>query len=200
MLSDEDILAIRFGIQSGTLAASIRDMLDQPDPAVLVGSPRWRKFRVYLCLLFVVAFVIVTFSQIKIVPAFRQIFAGVRNRRARIAGVECLFCRRLREILVSVCPGDHRRDGGSFFPPGPAGGCGPGILEPAVSPAAGTSRGRRAAEAQRRRRKRAGRSPARSPPWPATTSTQSCATSSCSSAMKWNKGPTSGRAWRSSDY
>ena len=74
VLGDEEILAIRFGIQSGTLAATIRDMLDQPDPAVLVRSPRWRKSLVYLCLLVLVGFLIVTFLQIKIIPEFEKIF------------------------------------------------------------------------------------------------------------------------------
>jgi MSHA biogenesis protein MshG len=73
VLGDEDILAIRFGAQSGTLVASIRDRLDEPHPAPSVASPRWRKSFVYFCLLICVAFFIVAFLQIKIVPEFNKI-------------------------------------------------------------------------------------------------------------------------------
>ncbi len=74
VLAEDDILAIRFGSQSGMLAASIRDMLDQPDPALLIRSLRWRKFLVYLGMLVVVATIIVTFLQFKIIPEFEKIF------------------------------------------------------------------------------------------------------------------------------
>jgi type IV pilus assembly protein PilC len=74
VLGDEDVLAIRFGIQSGTLAATIRDTLDQPEAALGYGSPRFRKSIVYLCVVAVVAFAIVTFLMIKIVPDLRKIF------------------------------------------------------------------------------------------------------------------------------
>jgi type II secretory pathway component PulF len=74
VLSDEDILAIRFGVQSGTLAASLRDRLQRPEAVSLPSSPRWRKFRVYVCVLLVVGFFLVAFSHIKIVPALHQIF------------------------------------------------------------------------------------------------------------------------------
>lgn len=75
VLGDEEILAIRFGVESGTLAASVRDLLDQSDPTVLIRSHRWRKSLIYLCLLAVVAFFVVAFLQIKIVPEFHNIFA-----------------------------------------------------------------------------------------------------------------------------
>jgi type II secretory pathway component PulF len=74
VLNDEEILAIRFGIQSGTLAPSVRDMLQQGDQAVLIRRPRWRKALVYICLLLLVSFVIISFLQIKIVPEFNSIF------------------------------------------------------------------------------------------------------------------------------
>jgi type II secretory pathway component PulF len=74
VLHDEDILAIRFGFQSGTLAASVRDLLEQEDPAVLAQSPRWRKSLVYICLLLAVGFFVVAFLQIKIIPEFNKIF------------------------------------------------------------------------------------------------------------------------------
>jgi type II secretory pathway component PulF len=74
VLGDDEILAVRFGMQSGTLAASIRDLLDRPNPALLIRTPRWRKSLIYLCLLAVISFLIVTFSQVKIVPELHQIF------------------------------------------------------------------------------------------------------------------------------
>jgi len=74
VLQDEEILAIRFGFQSGTLSASLRDLLEQADPAVLVRSPRWRKSLIYICLLLAVGFFVVAFLQIKIIPEFRKIF------------------------------------------------------------------------------------------------------------------------------
>jgi MSHA biogenesis protein MshG len=74
VLGDEEMLAIRFGSQSGTLAASVRDMLEQPEFERALGTARWRKGLIYLCLLVIVGFLIVTFLQVKIVPALDQIF------------------------------------------------------------------------------------------------------------------------------
>jgi type II secretory pathway component PulF len=74
VLNDDDILAIRFGVQSGTLAASVRDLLDQEDPAVVVASPRWRKTLIYVCLLLLVGVCMVAFLQIKIIPELNKIF------------------------------------------------------------------------------------------------------------------------------
>jgi type II secretory pathway component PulF len=74
VLGDEEMLAIRFGAQSGTLAASLRDMLARTDDDRAAGAARWRKGFIYLWLLSAVAFVIVTFIQVKIVPALIQIF------------------------------------------------------------------------------------------------------------------------------
>jgi type II secretory pathway component PulF len=75
VLGDEEILAVRFGMQSGTLAASIRDLLNRPNSALLVRKPRWRKSLIYLCVLAVISFFIVAFSQIKIVPQLNSIFS-----------------------------------------------------------------------------------------------------------------------------
>jgi type II secretory pathway component PulF len=73
VLSDEDMLAIRFGAQSGTLAASIRERVNEPSPASSGFSPRMRKLRFYVCLLLFVGFFIVAFWQIRIVPELEKI-------------------------------------------------------------------------------------------------------------------------------
>jgi type II secretory pathway component PulF len=74
VLGDEDILAIRFGTQSGTLAGVIHDTLERPDPTSLIRSRRWRHLSVYVCLMVLVGIGIVTFLQVKIIPQFQQIF------------------------------------------------------------------------------------------------------------------------------
>jgi type IV pilus assembly protein PilC len=74
LLGEEDVLAIRFGMQSGTLAATIRDRLDERDPGLDYGSSRLRKSAVYLCIVTVFACAIVTFLMIRIVPSLRRIF------------------------------------------------------------------------------------------------------------------------------
>lgn len=74
ILSDEDILAIRFGCQSGTLSATIRDQLEQPISPFEYGSLRARNLFPYFTMVLVVGSFIVTFFMIKIVPAMRDIF------------------------------------------------------------------------------------------------------------------------------
>src|SRR4051794_9717645 len=65
VLGDEDVLAIRFGSQSGTLAASIRERLEQSDPALGFRSIPTRHLTMYLCVVGIVATVIITFWEIK---------------------------------------------------------------------------------------------------------------------------------------
>jgi type II secretory pathway component PulF len=73
VLGDEDILAIRFGVQSGTLAAALRERLNDPGPLASTVSPRLRQTFFYLIAMLVLGSVIVTFVQIKIVPTFNGI-------------------------------------------------------------------------------------------------------------------------------
>jgi type IV pilus assembly protein PilC len=73
VLGDEDILAIRFGAQSGTLAAAMRERLDEPGPMASNISPRLRQMMVYFCAMLVMGTFIVAFVQIKIVPEFAKI-------------------------------------------------------------------------------------------------------------------------------
>jgi type IV pilus assembly protein PilC len=72
VLADEEILAVRFGAQSGTLAASLRDLLAQPGPSAIL-LPRWRKALVYVFVVILVAIFIVSFLQMRIVPELNKI-------------------------------------------------------------------------------------------------------------------------------
>jgi len=73
VLRDEDVLAIRFGAQSGMLAAAIRDAIDDAKPAPLSRVPRFRKAIVYGCIVLLVALPIVAFLQLEIMPSFVMI-------------------------------------------------------------------------------------------------------------------------------
>jgi type IV pilus assembly protein PilC len=78
ILSDEDVLAIRFGAQSGALSATIRDAL--ADPAPVESPSRLRKTLVYCSnVLFVGAF-IVAFIHIRIVPVFEKILVDYKQQ------------------------------------------------------------------------------------------------------------------------
>jgi type II secretory pathway component PulF len=72
-LSEEDVLAIRFGTQSGTFAASLGERLQEPAPASLGVAPRWRKLTWYIGTVLVIGFFIVTFLQIKIMPELNYV-------------------------------------------------------------------------------------------------------------------------------
>jgi MSHA biogenesis protein MshG len=73
VVSEEDVLAIRFGTQSGTLVASLRERVDEWGDTRSIVSPRLRKGLIYIAALIVVGLVIVSFLQIKIVPEFEKI-------------------------------------------------------------------------------------------------------------------------------
>jgi type IV pilus assembly protein PilC len=73
-LKSEEILAIRFGSQSGTLAASLRDAAEGLEPPS-VAEPSIRRTMTYLIAFSVVASLITTFFMIKVVPSFQAIFA-----------------------------------------------------------------------------------------------------------------------------
>lgn len=73
VLGEEDVLAIRFGSQSGTLAASLRERLSAGDVVTERISPRLRKTYIYLVALSVVSAFIVTFLAIKILPELNKI-------------------------------------------------------------------------------------------------------------------------------
>lgn len=73
VLGDEDILAIRFGAQSGTLAACMRERLDEPGPMASNISPRMRQMMLYFAAVLIIGSFVIAFVQIKIVPEFNKI-------------------------------------------------------------------------------------------------------------------------------
>ena len=76
ILPDEAVLAVRFGAQCGTLAASLNgaaaSLASRQDH---VAESPLRGFLFYVCLLLLVFAMILTFVMIRIVPVFEQIFA-----------------------------------------------------------------------------------------------------------------------------
>lgn len=73
ILSDDEVLAIRFGAQSGTLAASVRQSLDEAKPGAATRSSPTRGNVLYIGIVIIVGFFVVTFLQIRIVPEFKKI-------------------------------------------------------------------------------------------------------------------------------
>lgn len=71
-LREEDVLAIRFGVQSGTLAASLRQSLNASTRS-LTSRREIRGAIFYGGVVAVMASLIVAFNQIKIIPAIRAI-------------------------------------------------------------------------------------------------------------------------------
>ena len=74
ILRDEDILAIRFDAQSGTSATAIREALDDLGDVATERPARLRSTNLYFWTVLILGFPIVAFIEIKIIPAFRQIF------------------------------------------------------------------------------------------------------------------------------
>jgi type II secretory pathway component PulF len=72
-LKSEEILAIRFGTQSGTLAASLRGAAESLEPPSVV-EPSIRRTVTYLLAFSAVASLVTAFFMIKVVPAFQAIF------------------------------------------------------------------------------------------------------------------------------
>jgi len=73
LLRDEDILAIRFGAQSGTLSATLRAMLDQSEPALTDSPSPIRRAAVYVYTFLLIALLVITYLQVKTVPEFEKI-------------------------------------------------------------------------------------------------------------------------------
>jgi type IV pilus assembly protein PilC len=73
-LKSEEILAIRFGSQSGTLAASLRDAAESLEPSS-VAEPSIRRTATYLIAFSAVASLVTAYFMIKVVPSFQAIFA-----------------------------------------------------------------------------------------------------------------------------
>jgi type II secretory pathway component PulF len=75
LLRDEDVLAIRFGAQSGILAASVRQSIDELNAELDDRRPTVRGAFAYAGVLALVFFAISLFYYIKIVPAINNILA-----------------------------------------------------------------------------------------------------------------------------
>ena len=74
ILRDEDILALRFDAQSGTVATAVREVLDDPANVIPERPSRLRSTNMYLWTVLLLGFPVVVFIEMKIVPAFRAIF------------------------------------------------------------------------------------------------------------------------------
>jgi type IV pilus assembly protein PilC len=75
VLRDEDLLAIRFGAQSGTLTASVRALLDESPPEASDVARTFRSTLVYVAAVILLSLPVVAFFQISIAPQMHQIFA-----------------------------------------------------------------------------------------------------------------------------
>jgi type II secretory pathway component PulF len=74
ILCDEDILALRFDSQSGTVTGAARQRLNGADAGLSEPPSRLRGTKVYLVAMLLIGVPIVAFNDIKIFPAFRAIF------------------------------------------------------------------------------------------------------------------------------
>lgn len=73
VLRDEDVLAIRFGAQSGSLASAVRDSLEDWHAPAAENVSLFRRNLIYLGAFTVLGIFLVTFLQMRIVPAFMAI-------------------------------------------------------------------------------------------------------------------------------
>lgn len=72
-LSDEQMLAIRFAAESGTLAEVLRALVDQQDQALYSFSHRLRQIGFYGAFVIVTFLLVLSFIMVKIVPSFQAI-------------------------------------------------------------------------------------------------------------------------------
>lgn len=74
VLSDEQILAIRFGDHSGTLRATLNSLLKRNYQSVALVETRLRQTTFYTAITVTIFILLLTFLMIKIVPSFQAIF------------------------------------------------------------------------------------------------------------------------------
>ncbi len=72
ILAEEDLLAIRFDSQMGTRTAAIRQMLDRNEPGTGGSARQVRGDLIYFAIVLFVAFNLITFIHLKIVPVFQK--------------------------------------------------------------------------------------------------------------------------------
>jgi type II secretory pathway component PulF len=96
-LSEDELLAVRFGVQSGTLAASVREELDD---ALLISArrPSWlRQVIGYGVVITLIAVLLITFLQVKIVPEMSQIHREFSLEQSSVT----IWTQRLNDALVN---------------------------------------------------------------------------------------------------
>ena len=74
LLSDEDLLAIRFDAQLGTRTAAVRRLLDDSGPNSTNQVHRVRGDLIYVATVLAVGLLIIAFVHLKIVPVFQKMF------------------------------------------------------------------------------------------------------------------------------
>jgi type II secretory pathway component PulF len=72
VLSEEDLLAIRFDSQMGTRTAAIRQALDRNEPGAGGSARQVRGDVIYFVTVLFIAFNLITFIHLKIVPVFQK--------------------------------------------------------------------------------------------------------------------------------
>jgi type II secretory pathway component PulF len=97
VLSDEEVLAIRFDAQSGTRTAAIRAMLAESPLDSASPRARARQILVYFCTVVPIAFVIITFLQLRIFPVFQKMLAEFGMPQPEVIG----WSIRLSNTLLS---------------------------------------------------------------------------------------------------
>ncbi len=189
---DEDVLAIRFGVQSGTLAASLRGALEESSDQTPSGVPLFRWTLAYGGIISLLFFLISLFIYIKIIPAIQEICAefdieqsGPLRWSIRLAEVVSNYWYLFALLLLVFLWSLFSARPGRF------------VRRRIFGPLFGPLRQLHTAEVLRNSAPRpalADRSPAPSRRWPVTTSTPPRAASSCSSATRSSRAPTCGRA------
>ncbi len=74
IVNDEDLLALRFDAQSGTIATAVRETLNDPTNADLDRPARLHSTKQYLWTILLLGFPVVMFIIIRIIPTFRAIY------------------------------------------------------------------------------------------------------------------------------
>ncbi len=91
VLSDEQILAIRFGDQSGTLSATLANLLKAEHQAAMQVSIRLQQTVFYVGITITILILMLSFLMIKIVPSFQAIFddfqLGLPNMTIVLIGI-----------------------------------------------------------------------------------------------------------------
>ncbi len=84
LLRDEEVLAVRFGAQSGALTASVRSMLEESQSAATSRAPHIRQSVLYFCTMGLCGLALVAFHQTRIVPSLHAILGDFSLRQSLI--------------------------------------------------------------------------------------------------------------------